>query len=62
MAKNRQTITSISNSEIDSLARFLLPVIRNFMADENNQQEFEAWQAAKKLKLNNNIMNTEKAL
>ena len=51
MARNRQE-TGIQNSEFDSLARFLLPVIRSFMADKNNQREFKAWQAERKSKLN----------
>lgn len=60
MARNKQE-TDIQNSEFDSLARFLLPVIRSFMADESNQREFEAWQTERKSKLNNHL-NTEKSL
>lgn len=60
MARKRQE-TVIQNSEFDSLARFLLLVIRSFMADESNQREFEAWQAERKSKLNNHL-NTDKSL
>lgn len=60
MARNRQE-TGIQNSEFDSLARFLLPVIRSFMADENNQREFETWRVERQSKLNNHL-NTEKSL
>ena len=60
MARKRQE-TGIQNSEFDSLARFLLPIIRSFMADECNQREFEAWQAERKSKLNNHL-NIEKSL
>lgn len=51
MARNRHK-TGIQNSEFDSLARFLLPVIRSFMADESNQREFEAWRAERQSQLN----------
>ena len=57
----RNKSTGTSNCELDSLARFLLPVIRSFMADESNQREFEAWQAERKSKLNNHL-NTDKSL
>ena len=60
MARKRQE-TGIQNSEFDSLARFLLPIIRSFMTDESNQREFEAWQAERKSKLNNHL-NIEKSL
>ena len=60
MARKRQE-TGIRNSEFDSLARFLLPIIRSFMTDESNQREFEAWQAERKSKLNNHL-NIEKSL
>ncbi len=35
----------MQSCEFDSLARFLLPAIRAYMADEENQREFEKWQA-----------------
>ena len=60
MARNRLE-TGIQNSEFDSLARFLLPAIRSFMADESNQREFVTWQAERQSKLNNHL-NTEKPL
>lgn len=51
MARKRQE-TGIQNSEFDSLARFLLPVIRSFMTDENNQREFETWRTERQSQLN----------
>ena len=48
--KNKTTGTS--NCELDSLARFLLPAIRAYMADEENQREFEKWQAERALQPN----------
>ena len=54
MARKRKE-TGLPNSELDSLARFLLPVIRSFMADESNQREFEVWQAERKSKLNRHL-------
>ena len=60
MARKRQE-TGIQNSEFDSLARFLLPVIRSFMNEESNQREFEAWRAKRQSQLNNHL-NTEKSL
>ena len=51
MARNRQE-TGIQNSEFDSLARFLLPAIRAYMADEENQRAFEKWQAERALQPN----------
>ncbi len=44
MARRNKT-TSTSNCELDSLARLLLPAIRAYMADEENQRAFEKWQA-----------------
>ena len=54
MARNRQE-TGMQNSEIDSLARFLLPVIRLFMADESNRREFETWRAERQSQLNTQL-------
>ncbi len=48
----RNKTTSISNCELDSLARLLLPAIRAYMADEENQRAFEKWQAERNLKPN----------
>ncbi len=44
--------TEIQSCELDSLARFLLPAIRAYMADEENQRAFEKWQAERALQPN----------
>ena len=49
---DRNKTTGTSNCELDSLARFLLPAIRAYMADEENQREFEKWQAERALQPN----------
>ena len=54
MARNRQE-TGMQNSEFDSLARFLLPVIRLFVADESNRREFETWRAERQSQLNTQL-------
>lgn len=51
MARRNKT-TDTSNCELDSLARFLLPAIRAYMADEENQRAFEKWQAERNSKPN----------
>ena len=51
MARRNKT-TGTSNCELDSLARLLLPAIRAYMADEENQREFEKWQAERNLQPN----------
>ena len=48
----RNKIADTSNCELDSLARFLLPAIRAYMADEENQRAFEKWQAERALQSN----------
>ena len=51
MARRNNT-TDTSNCELDSLARFLLPAIRTYMADEENQRAFEKWQVERALQQN----------
>lgn len=43
MAKRKNT-TGIPDCEIESLARVLLPVIRQFFESEEHRREFEEWQ------------------
>ena len=48
----RNKTTGTSNCELDSLARFLLPAIRAYMADEENQRAFEKWRAERAIQPN----------
>lgn len=41
MIRKSTYTTDVSDCELMSLARFLLPVLREFMADENNQRDFK---------------------
>lgn len=38
-----ETKQDIPQSEIDALARLLLPAIREFYENEENQKQFEVW-------------------
>lgn len=61
MKRKRENITGIPNSEMDSLARALLPVIQNLFENKETKQEFEEWQAKrKKEQLNTKTKNNEK--
>lgn len=60
MIRKSTYTTYVSDCELMSLARFLLPVLREFMADENNQRDFERWRTERKLQLNK--LNNEKSL
>ena len=60
MIRKSTYTTDVSDCELMSLARFLLPVLREFMADENNQRDFERWTTERKLQLNK--LNNEKSL
>ena len=61
MKRKRENITGIPDSEMDSLARALLPVIQNLFEDEEVKKEFEEWQAKRqKEQLNNKTKDMEK--
>lgn len=61
MKRKRENITGISDSEMDSLARALLPVIQNLFENKETKQEFEEWQAKrKKEQLNTKTKDNEK--
>ena len=57
MGRRRKNTTGIPDYEIDSLARALLPAMRAYLASEEGQREFAAWQAERQLKLKNNAFN-----
>ena len=57
MARRRKNTTGIPDFEIDSLARALLPAIQKLFETDEGKREFEAWQAERRLKLNNKSSN-----
>ena len=50
MTKKGKNTTGIPSSEIDSLARALLPTIQELFKQEETKKEFEEWQAERKSK------------
>ena len=50
MMKKSKNTTGIPSSEIDSLARALLPTIQELFEKEETKKEFEKWQAERKSK------------
>ena len=59
MARRCKNTTGISDFNIDSLARALLPAIQKLIEPEDGKREFEVWKAERRLKLNN-IVNDNK--
>ena len=45
-----ETKQDIPQSEIDALARLLLPTIQEFYENEENQKQFEVWKLKHKMK------------
>ena len=43
MSKKRKNNTGIPDLELDSLARMLLPIVREFYASEEGRKEYERW-------------------
>ena len=57
MSRKRKNITGISDFEIDSLARALLPAIQKLFERDEGKREFEIWKAERqKLQLNNKFL------
>lgn len=48
MTRKSKTTTGIPSSEIDSLARALLPTIQELFEQVEMKKEFEAWQEERK--------------
>ena len=61
MARRRKNTMGIPDYEIDSLARALLPAMRAYLASEEGQREFAAWQAERHQKQLNNIINKKES-
>ena len=43
MSKKRKNNTGIPDLKLDSLARMLLPMVREFYASEEGRKEYERW-------------------
>ena len=61
MARRRKNTMGIPDYEIDSLAKALLPAMRAYIASEEGQREFAAWQAARQQKQLNNQLNKKES-
>lgn len=60
MGRKRKNTTGIPDYEIDSLARALLPAIREYFDTEEGKEEFAKWQAERQQRqLNNKNQNEE---
>ena len=60
MGRKRKNTTGIPDFEIDSLARALLPAIREYFDTEEGKEEFAKWQAERQQRqLNNKNQNKE---
>ena len=60
MSRRKKNTTWISDFEIDSLARALLPAIQAYFETEEGQKEFAAWQDERQQRqLNNKLNNKE---
>ena len=57
MARRRKNTMGIPDYKIYSLARALLPAMRAYLASEEGQREFAAWQAERQQKQLNNKLN-----
>ena len=56
----RKNTTGIPDFEIDSLAKTLLPMMREYLDSEEGQREFAAWQAERQQRqLNKKLNNKE---
>ncbi len=57
MAKKKKTYDSVDipDYQLESLARVLLPMMRDYLSSEEGQKDYEEWQAKKQNpQLNNN--------
>ena len=61
MTRRRKDTMGIPDYEIDSLARALLPAMRAYLASEECQREFAAWQAERQQKQLNNQLNKKES-
>jgi len=60
MSRRKKNTTGIPDFEIDSLARALLPAIREYFDTEEGKEEFAKWQAERQQRqLNNKNQNKE---
>lgn len=60
MSRRKKNTTGIPDFEIDSLARALLPAIREYFDTEEGKEEFAKWQAERQQRqLNNKNQNRE---
>ena len=60
MSRRKKNTTGIPDFEIDSLARALLPAIREYFDTDEGKEEFAKWQAERQQRqLNNKNQNKE---
>ena len=60
MSRRKKNTTGFPDFEIDSLARALLPAIREYFDTDEGKEEFAKWQAERQQRqLNNKNQNKE---
>ena len=59
MKRKRKNETGIPDSEMDSLARALLPAIQEYFESETTPKEFEVWQKERVYAQMNNQKNDD---